>query len=269
MIHLKLFEGWLYERLNSAKGRNMMNLVDYFEKSIEEKEDELPQFFHINYPQILDEWTCQNPDFFVELDEYDSEEEAYDNIIYPTTYYELEPDNLEKYKNFLIEIVDDVFKNNPYDLDLNLLPLYVTYTYEGDVVDDWITHFTEKENVKSILKTQHFKGIPNIYNLAITSSNNEEYTEEGYCFGFHIDDIYENFKNKDSHYGNYGILFKASGIKLYHNGDEEHQVIFIGNQVSNLIPFMYNEKTKELYNKNIRTKDYEYFFEEIIKSFSI
>jgi len=261
------FKNWLIiERLNNAKGRNMMNLVDYFEKSIEEKEDELPQFFQTNYPNILDEWTTQNPDFFVELDEYDSEEEAYDNIIYPTTYYELEPNILEEYKKFLIEIVN-VFKDNPYDLDLNILPLYVTYTYEGDVVDDWIVHFTDyKDNIKSILKNQHFVGIPNIYNLAITSSNTEDYTEEGYCFGFHIDDIYENFKDGYSHYGNYCILFKASGIKLYHNGDEEHQVIFIGNQVSNLIPFTYDGKTKELYNKNIRTKDFEYFFEEIIKS---
>lgn len=261
------FKKWIInERLNNAEGRNMQKLVNYFEKSIEEKEDELPEFFQVNYPHIFDNWVYENPDFFVELDEYDSEDEAYDNIIYPTTYYELESEILEKYKNFLIEIVDNVFNNNPYDLNLNILPLYVTYTYE-DVVDGWLVHFTDyEETVESILESQHFIGIPNMYNLAITAANEEDYTEEGYCFGFDIDDIYENFKNSYSHYGSYGILFKASGIKLYHNGDEEHQVIFIGNQVSNLIPFMYDEDTKELYNKKIRSKDYEYFFEELIKS---
>jgi hypothetical protein len=267
---IKLFEKWLiFERLNSAKGRNMMKLVDYFEKSIKEKEAELPEFFQIHYPHIFDNWALENSNYFVELDEYDSEEEAYENVIYPTTYYELESDILEKYKNFLIEIVDNVFKKNPYNLDLCILPLYVTYTYEDDVIDGWLVHFTDYEkNIKSILKSQHFQGIPNMYNLAITSTNEDDYSEDGYCFGFDISDVYENFKDGYSHYGNFGILFKSSGIKLYHNGDDEHQVVFIGNQVSNLIPFWYDPNTKELYNKNktIRSNDYEYFFEQIIES---
>ena len=234
---IKSFKRWIiFERLNNVKGRKMQNLVEYFEKSIEEKESELPEFFHINYPHILDEWVLDNSELFVKLDEYESEEEAYENIIYPTTYYELDSDIEEKYKNFLIEIVDNVFKNNKYNLDLSLLPLYITYTYEGDVNDGWIVHFTEdEENLESILKSQHFIGIPNIYNLAITARNEEDLTEDGYCFGFDINDIYENFKNNYSHYGYFGILFKASGIKLYHNGDHEHQVIFIGNQVRQLI----------------------------------
>jgi hypothetical protein len=33
-----------------------------------------------------------------------------------------------------------------------------------------------------------------------------------------------------------------------------------------MILFNYDEDTKELYNKKIRSKDYEYFFEELIKS---
>lgn len=40
------FKKWIInERLNNAEGRNMQKLVNYFEKSIEEKEDELPEFF--------------------------------------------------------------------------------------------------------------------------------------------------------------------------------------------------------------------------------
>lgn len=258
----------LFERLNSARGK-MMQLVDYFDKTIEEKENELPKFFDDNYPEILSDWGINNYEYFVELDEYDSEEEAIENITYPTTHYELSyyPEAEKAYKEFLIKIIDDVFNNNPYNLNLVVLPLYVTFSYEGDVIDDWLVHFTsEKESQESILESQCFHGISNLYNLAI-SAGADEWVEDGFCFSFDLENIYENFKSGYSHYGDKGILFKSNGVKLYHNGDNEHQVIFIGNQVSKLIPFWYDSDTKEFYNKNntIRTKDSDEFFDRMTK----
>ena len=62
------FKKWIInERLNNAEGRNMQKLVNYFEKSIEEKEDELPEFFQVNYPHIFDNWVYDNPDFFISV----------------------------------------------------------------------------------------------------------------------------------------------------------------------------------------------------------
>ena len=269
MKYIKNLSQFLVERLTTAKGRRMMQLVDYFDKTIEEKEEELPEFFDNNYPEIFGNWCMNNSEYFVELDQYDSEEEALENVIYPTTHYELNyyPEAEKAYKEFLVKVIDDVFKNNSYDLDLCVLPLYVTYTHEGDVEDDWLVHFTgEKESQKSILKAGYFNGISDMKNLAITAAANE-WVEDGYCFSFSLDDVDYNFKSGYSHYGEYGILFKSSGIKLYHNGDDEIQTIFIGNQVSNLIPFWYDQKTKELYNKDntIRTKKYDEFFEQMTK----
>lgn len=154
-------------------------------------------------------------------------------------------------------------------MNLTVLPLYVTYSYEGDIENDWIVHFTSEENIEPILKSQSFHGLSNMYNLAISMStdDDERGVDGGYCFGFDLQDVYSNFKDGYGHYGNNGILFKSSGIKLYHNGDNETQVIFIGNQVSNLIPFWYNSKTKEFYNKDntIRTRESDEFFEQMIK----
>lgn len=268
MKYLKKFEQYLIlERLDSASGK-MMRLVDYFEKPIKEKENELPKFFDDNYPHIFDDWALNNSHFFLDLEQFDSEEEAYDNIIYPENYELLSDEALNSYKEFLIGIVDNLFKNNnEYDLDLTVLPLYITYNYEGDVENDWVVHFTEtKDTQNNILESKCFHGITNMYNLAITAATKDPYDEDGYCFGFDLDHIYENFKNGYPHYGEYGILFKTSGINLYHNGDQETQTIFIGNQVSNLIPFYYDIKTKEFYNENntIRTTNSEEFFEEII-----
>ena len=271
MKYIKNLSEFLFERLNSAKDRKMMDLVEYFDKSIEEKEEELPKFIDNNYPHILENWCMENSNYFLDLESYESEEEALDNIEYPTTRYELKyyPDALKSYKEFLIGIVEDIFNNsNPYDLDLCILPLYVTYSYEGDIEDGWIVHFTSEENIEPILGSQSFHGLSNMYNLAISAgANDDEWgVEGGYCFGFDVADVYSNFKSGYGHYGNEGILFKTSGIKLYHRGDDELQVIFIGNQVSNLIPFWYDTKTKEFYNKDntIRTQESDDFFDQMI-----
>jgi hypothetical protein len=149
-----------------------------------------------------------------------------------------------------------------------MLPLYVTYTYEGDAEDEWLVHFThDDETLESILNDKCFHGIPNIDHLAITAMS-EEWVEDGFCFAFDLQNVYSNFRDGDGgHYGDRGILFKASGIKLYHNGDNEIQTVFIGDQVSNMIPFWYDSKTKEFYNRDnsIRTTDSDDFFEEMTK----
>ena len=264
MKYIKNLSQFLVEKLTNVTGK-MKQLVDYFDKTIEEKENELPEFFDDNYPQVFSDWVLNNSGYFVDLEGYDSEDEAFENIIYPETYNDLTPDVLKIYKEFLVGIVDDIFNNNPYDL--YELPLYVTFTYEGDVVDDWLVHFTsEDESLENILKSQSFHGLSNMKNLP-QSAGADEWVEGGYCFAFDLGDIYSNFKNGYSHYGDKGILFKSSGIKLYHNGDDEIQVIFIGNQVSNLIPFWYDSVTKELYNKDntIRTKDIDEFFDQMTK----
>ena len=272
MKYIKNLSQFLVEKLTNATGK-MYELVDYFDKTIEEKENELPKFFDDNYPHIFKEWCINNSEYFLDLEEYDSEDEALENIIYPTTHYELSyyKEAEKAYKDFLVEIVDNIFNsNNSYNLDLTVLPLYITFTYEGDIVDDWLVHFTnEEKSVESILKSQCFHGISNMKNLAISAGADEDEwgVEDGYCFAFDFDNIYYNFKNGYSHYGDKGILFKASGIKLYHNGDGEIQVIFIGNQVSNLIPFWYDSDTKEFYNKDntIRTKESDEFFDQMTK----
>lgn len=259
--------------------RKMIDLVQYFKKTREEQEEELPKFFDDNYSHILENWCIDNYNYFIDMDGYDSEEEAMENITYPTTRYELSsyPEAIEDYKNFLVKIINDFsYSNNPYNLDSRILPLYLTFTYEGDVEDDWIVHFTENdENINSILKSGYFHGLVNMNNLAISAVAEDRSYEDGdgYCFGFHIDDVQENFKEGYGHYGDSGIIFKGSGIKLYHNGDNETQTIFIGNQISNMIPFWFDSKKKEFYNKDrsIRMEfgDIEEFFNKITNNNNI
>lgn len=260
----------IFENLMSS--RKMIDLMNYFNRSIEGKEEDLPKFFDDNYPHVLEDWCINNSNYFLDMEGYDSEEEALEDITYPTTRYKLMnyPEAYEEYKSFLVGVIDDLNKKrNPYNLDMCILPLYVTFGYEGEVEDDWIIHFTEnEENINSILKGGFFNGLVNMDNLAISAAAEDRSEDgDGYCFGFHIDDVQENFKSGYGHYGDSGILFRGSGIKLYHNGDGETQTIFIGNQVSNLIPFWYDSKKKEFYNRDgsIRGSfsDMDEFFEKL------
>ena len=42
-------------------------------------------------------------------------------------------------------------------------------------------------------------------------------------------------------YGSDAVVFNASGIKLWHHGDQEPQVIFYGKTAQNIIPITHNE----------------------------
>ena len=257
--------------------RKMIDLVLYFRKTIEEKEEDLPRFFDQNYPYVLEDWCTENYNYFLDMDGYDNEEDAMNDITFPTTRYELQsyPEAYEEYKQFLVGIIEDFsHSNNPYNLRSDLLPLYVTFGYEGEVEDGWIIHFTgDNENINSILKDGYFLGLSNMDNLAISAGADEMYGRaedgDGYCFGFHIDDVQENFKSGYGHYGDSGIIFKGDGIKLYHNGDDETQTIFIGNQVKNMIPFWFDSNKKEFYNKDNSIRmpfnDIDEFFERLTK----
>ena len=64
----------------------------------------------------------------MELEDYDSEEEAYDNIIYPETSDNLNDKVKNIYKEFLIEVVENAVNNNKNPYNLDLFPLYDKYS---------------------------------------------------------------------------------------------------------------------------------------------
>lgn len=251
--------------LNTDNNRRLYDLVAYFNKTVEEKEKELPQFFHDNYPHVYDQWTEQNLDYFKDPDYNEDEDDGDFEFRVPEFYHHLEDKYLKEYTQFLVEIIDNFRQgDNPYDLSLDVLPLYYTFTYEGTVEDDWLIHFTEHEDTQEqIIESGYFLGIPSLYNLAISAANEEDWVKDGYCFAYEYSDSYYNYKNGTIKYGNYGVLFKGSGVKLYHGGDEEHQVVFIGDQVSNMIPFDTDGKSFKTKDGSIKENDIEDFMAKL------
>ena len=81
----------------------------------------------------------------------------------------------------------------------------------------------------------------------------------GYNFAYLLSDFVRYAKGDYSRgsrgykYGDEAVIFRASGIKVWHHGDQEPQVIFYGNTATNIIPITSGENAEwAIYGKNRR-----------------
>lgn len=118
---------------------------------------------------------------------------------------------------------------------------------------DWLIHFGD---ARKIMQSGGFTIGSSLENLAITSGENDG----DYAFAFAVDDWFygnksgtglNNLHQNGAGYGKDAIMFQAVGIKTWHYGDNEYQVIFDKNTTSNLVP-IYNEGENGwvIYNKS-------------------
>jgi hypothetical protein len=117
----------------------------------------------------------------------------------------------------------------------------------------WLVHYT---NHPDKIASQGFtKGIADMENLALTTHILDKHKENGgYSFAFLANSKYaaNNFKSH-SKYGDDMVFFQCSGVKTYHIGDNEQQIIFWGKDVpKNTICPVYKEDG-DLIVKNWKT----------------
>lgn len=171
-------------------------------------------------------------------------------------------------KNEDYEIVDEFKSKFPtefvdfLDWSYNLLgkneiepiPTWYVMEYQGIVKNQWLIHFSN--NAKNIWEEQKFKyGISDFDRLGYTTSYNLSAKEgSGFNFSYDIGDFekYGRSSNKAGSwkYGKEAVLFKASGIKAYHYGDEEPQVIFDGKTAKDIV-YLQNSGDWYVENKKI------------------
>jgi hypothetical protein len=73
--------------------------------------------------------------------------------------------------------------------------------------------------------------------LGLTTHFKNEMKSGGYNFAYDI----KNWERYASgrfgfKYGKEAVMFKASGVKVWHNGDNEEQVVFIGSTAKDIVP---------------------------------
>lgn len=104
------------------------------------------------------------------------------------------------------------------------------------VKNHWLLHFTD--NAYDVFKDGFDFGTYDISELGLTSYKK---SEKGGTFAFAYDAETTGLRTygasgyRDFKYGQQVVMFRASGVKVYHNTDEEYQVIFDTRTVKDLI----------------------------------
>lgn len=245
--------------LNEYITNSMINLKDYFSMPEEAKMAYLPHEYHYFFN-----------DFMEETDTYferPKEEflDANGELMRTEDYHELElmtwleNNNREIYDKFAKYLYDKIMDNTLPIADAE----YPAWSFFDDtpelVKNQWLIHFTNSAD--NIAKNGFKYGVDDMTKLGLTTHLSEfDKKYGGYNFAYTLKDFqkygkssYGNWTKSGYKYGNEAVVFNASGIKVWHHGDNEPQVIFYGNTAKNIIPITIGEQAKwAIYSKNGR-----------------
>jgi 8-oxo-dGTP pyrophosphatase MutT (NUDIX family)/GNAT superfamily N-acetyltransferase len=131
---------------------------------------------------------------------------------------------------FLEEGGDWLMEHDPTEA-----PLYLHSDYRGVVKNQWLVHFSD--NADAIAKEGFRFGVSDMASLGLTTNLPDRAKEwGGYNFAF-LPEHVRNFTygSRGFKYGKHCVIFRASGVRVYHYGDSEPQVIFWGNDARDII----------------------------------
>ena len=167
-------------------------------------------------------------------------EEDLDNIFveFESSYFSIE-NMIEEFPNIATEFLKWFKKDYMTHFGGEELPTWF-YMDEEDVEtvkNQWLVHFTQ--NAQAIAEQGFTKGIdPYAFdNLGLTTAIPDSYKLGGYNFAYTLDQVGPDL-DYWSHFYKWGqcVVFRASGIQVFHRTDDENQVIFMGNTATDIVP---------------------------------
>ena len=140
------------------------------------------------------------------------------------------------------EPTDDIYDNGIYGkgyINTN----YKAYNYfepKSIVHNVWAIHYTNVEGLEGIQKRGFRIGVSDNDALAYSREyyNNEPPRKSGWNFALPIDNKY---LGEDLGYGDCGFVIKTDGVRAYHKGDHDDEIMFKGCMVKKKYPFVYDE----------------------------
>jgi len=102
------------------------------------------------------------------------------------------------------------------------------------VKNQWLIHFTNDAKAVACAGFKH--GVSNLEELGGATSNaiDAKRSTGKFNFAYQLSDPWqEGFK-----YAHEAVLFKASGVVAWHDGDQENQVVFQGNTAKDIVPLV-------------------------------
>lgn len=128
-------------------------------------------------------------------------------------------------------------------VDYYELPSWCTMDFNRIVKNEWCIHFGSDS--ESIAKEGFTGGTPEIEHLAYTNAGAQK-SSAGYDFAFLINDRSVDYNE----YGDEAVIFRTSGVEIYHYGDNQNQVVFWGPNVKNFIPIHQDNGDWVVYGQN-------------------
>lgn len=223
------------EKLNEFIGNDMISLSNYFSMSDDEKIMSLPYEFVYEFNTFKNETNLD-----IEIDPDSDEQEEYQSLL---------SNDRDLFRKFGLWLYNKIISHelNAHAAD------YPAWSYFGQpklVKNQWLIHFTD--HADEVAKDGFTRGVDDMTKLGLTtclSDFDKEYG--GYDFSFLLTDFQKYGSESRSggdrneyKYGAEAVIFRASGIKLYHYGDEEPQVIFYGNTARNITPILFGDEKK-------------------------
>lgn len=227
--------------------QNMVALKDYFNMSDEQKATSL--LYDFTYTHYFD-------DFLIEEDiEYTKPKsdtvDVDGNPISDMDNYEFiewlqrnDPELWLRFGKWLLKKVE----NHAFDIPDADYPTWSFFaTPPALIKNQWLIHFTN--NADDIAAQGFTKGVDDMTKLGLTTHLGEfDKKYGGYNFAYTLSDFDRYGRGgrawSSYNYGDEAVIFRASGLKLWHYGDEEPQVLFYGKTATNIIPITSGENAK-------------------------
>jgi len=136
-------------------------------------------------------------------------------------------------KELVIEFFGDMESSfMDYDADS---PSWLFMDDPKIVKNQWMIHFT---NDADAIACQGFKyGMDDFTRLGLTTHIRNTGKPGGYNFAYDVDE-WERYAHgrHGFKYGDEAVLFRASGVKVWHHGDGEYQIVFVGATAKDIVP---------------------------------
>lgn len=250
----KLFElmSYTYDEVNSieeGKEKNNGILLEYLDN-----EYNYPLYRYFKWAasaspcELAEDLAYHNsymiPRFFKRIAEELDDEDEFDDGGY------IDDERIDKFiqniqENGLCQdFIDFCQDYGAYYGEYNELPSWMTMDFKGLVKNQWCIHFTS--DADNIAKYGFTGGTEEIDSLAYTEAGQEK-DGEGYDFAFLINDRSVDFNS----YGDEAVIFRTSGVEVYHYGDEQNQVVFWGRYAKDFIPIYldYDDDEWKIYGR--------------------
>ena len=216
------------DRLDEFAQSEVAYLKRYLDINDTERADNLFYTFPHSFAAYLGE---VDESRFVELgDNSDEVQEA---------LYDLNPTDFDR------ELIDDFYTwffvsggARETGVEESDLPAWSYLDFKQFVRQEWLVHFTA--NAYGIEKNGFTKGVSDMQQLGLTTHLGDyAKSQGGYNFAYRLHDFSRygkgGYRGDSWKYGDEAVIFKATGVLAWHNGDDEPQVIFSGKTAKNIV----------------------------------